>query len=348
LIISEINRFTNIMNIEIKHAKGIKRFYPLVNDLKKIFEQIKNEEDIALNFYQSDARRILFYLKSLTKIYKKISDKPTFKTLENQFKTLENLLGKIDFYDSYWKEFSETPAFPTIALNLVKQKYIDALKSLNEYLDHESWLKKDNYKFDIILADLERITWPNEEEDTPKVAKVLSKQVKKIGKKYKNGSLDFNQLENGIHKFRRKIRWFSIQAQALNGLIQLVDDDFKEPLKFYRTPEVLKSKFNHLPKAQKEINTIDIPQSTFYALSWLISYTGDLKDEGLKVLFLEEILIEAKLTNENDAFNKAIALLEKDEFVLQTIIKEAKFATDQFIYTHRVLDILRKDLKTHY
>jgi hypothetical protein len=59
-------------------------------------------------------------------------------------------------------------------------------------------------------------------------------------------------------------------------------------------------------------------------------------------------LIEAKLASEKDAFAKAIFYLEKDELVLQNIIKEAKFATNQFIYTHRVLDILRKDLKMHY
>jgi hypothetical protein len=336
------------MKKDITPAIGIKRFYPLVSELKKILENIKTEEDVALALYQSEARKVVFFLQGLIKIYKKITNKEVFKHLNNQFKTIEDLLGKIDFYDSNWKEFSETPAFPTPALNLIKQKYINTLKNLNDHLEQENWLKEIDYKFDIIFSDLERIAWPSDEDDTPMVAKVLSKQTKKIIKKYTIGELDFNQLEGGLQEFRRKIRWFSIQAQALDGLIQLVDDDFKEALKFYRTSEVLASKFNILPKAKNPENSIHISQSAFYALSWLISFTGDLKDKGLKVLFLEEILIEAKLASEKDAFAKAIFYLEKDELVLQNIIKEAKFATNQFIYTHRVLDILRKDLKMHY
>jgi hypothetical protein len=253
------------MNIEIKQPDGIKRFYPLVMELKKIFFEIKDEKDISLSLYRSDARRVLFYLEALIKIYKKISDRELFDNLKNQFKTLENLLGKIEFYDAYWKEFSETPAFPTTALNLVKQKYIDALKNLDDHLEQESWTKDIDFKFDIIFADLERISWPSNEQDTQMVAKVLSKQTKKIIKKYTSGELDFNQLEAGLHEFRRKIRWFSIQAQALDGLIQLIDDDFKEALKFYRTPEVLASKFKILPKAKNPENSIHISQSAFYA-----------------------------------------------------------------------------------
>lgn len=57
-------------------------------------------------------------------------------------------------------------------------------------------------------------------QDTPFVKKELQQMLKKV----RDGQYDFTQLENGIHEFRRQLRWFPMTIDGLDGLVTLRDD----------------------------------------------------------------------------------------------------------------------------
>ncbi|MBU2269246.1 MAG: hypothetical protein KKB15_14175 [Bacteroidetes bacterium] len=303
------------------------------------------DDESELSLYHSDARQVIFKLEGLCRLYKKIYDKKYFKSLQNEFKSLEDQLGKIDFYDGYWQEFSAIKDFPIQLLNSIKQDYFNELNTLKELIQTNDW-KNPNQKFESIIEKIEGIEWLQDDQERLAVAKVVAKQVSKIKEKYKSGELNFNDIELGLHEFRRKIRWISIYAIALDGLIQLQKDDYNQFLKKYLTKEVLKNKFNHLPAIKKDIKPIYLSQSAFYALSWLISESGKMKDHGLKLVLIDEL---QKISGEDDkiVLEKLMISFSKEKpSGLNEIIDKIKFEADHFIYTDKVLDILMKDLNS--
>ncbi|MEO5911081.1 MAG: hypothetical protein ABIP95_09355 [Pelobium sp.] len=328
----------------MQKTEGYQRFYSKISSFQKILDQAQKAEHPALEFYQSSARQVLFYLEALARIYKKIYDKKQFKSFQNTFKELEDQLGKIDFYDAYWKEFSSIKDFPSNVLNVIKQHYFNELHQLGEILTKENWLKADG-KLKGILENLDAVEWLPLVAETQAIAKVMTGQIEKLETQYNSGKLNFDDIESGVHEFRRKIRWISIGAHALDGLIQLKKDEYDVFLKGYLTKEVLTNKYNKLPEMKKGIPPIFLSQSAFYALSWLINESGILKDNGLKVVCVEEALKEIGDLKEDEIQKTANSLTNSEEISLKDIKERMKFISDHFVFTDRVFDILIKDLK---
>jgi len=56
--------------------------------------------------------------------------------------------------------------------------------------------------------------------DVPYVKRELQKMLGKV----RNGGYDFHKLEDGVHEFRRQLRWFPITIDALDGAVLVRDD----------------------------------------------------------------------------------------------------------------------------
>jgi len=56
---------------------------------------------------------------------------------------------------------------------------------------------------------------------------VFIKEIDSIHNKLVNNKLNLNDLENGIHEFRRKLRWVGIYSSALNGKV-VIDGNTKD------------------------------------------------------------------------------------------------------------------------
>ena len=329
----------------MKNNTGYNCFVKHLTDLKKITDKVFLHNEPELSLFQSDARQVIFKLEGLCRIYKKIYDKKYFKDLQNEFKSLEDQLGKVDFYDAFWQEFSTLKDFPIQLLNSIKQDYFNELNTLKELIQTNDW-KNPNQKFESIIEKIEGVEWLEDDQERLAVTKVIAKQISKIKEKYKSGELNFNDIELGLHEFRRKIRWISIYAIALDGLIQVQEDDYDQFLKKYLTQEVLKNKFNQLPATKKGIRSIYLSQSAFYALSWLISESGKLKDHGLKSILLGELQKISGAEDKTELENLMISFSIEKPSGLNEIIDKMKFEADHFIYTDKVLDILMKDLNS--
>jgi hypothetical protein len=52
----------------------------------------------------------------------------------------------------------------------------------------------------------------------------VDNELQRVLKDVRDGRLNFNLLEDGIHEFRRRLRWFPMMIDSLDGLILLRDD----------------------------------------------------------------------------------------------------------------------------
>src|SRR6187399_1457798 len=120
--------------------EGLDRFKIQLDKLQVILVDIKSSKERALALYQSPARQILFYLQALTHIYEEMHNHKRFEKMRLAFKSLEDQLGKIDYYDGFIKEFSVQKKFPTVLLDHIRQQMNKELRKLDAMLKKDGWI----------------------------------------------------------------------------------------------------------------------------------------------------------------------------------------------------------------
>ncbi len=132
-------------------------------------------------------------------------------------------------------------------------------------------------------------------------------------------------MEEDVHELRRKLRWLSIYPQALQGSIQLADNNKKaNQLSKYLTKEITNSPFNKMPDAGDSKNFLLLDKNYFLSLSWMIDALGKLKDNGLTIVGVREALQETENANEATATKKAYQMLGSKQTKLPVLLKEAE------------------------
>ncbi|TKB95971.1 hypothetical protein [Pedobacter cryophilus] len=325
--------------------EGLKRFNYQIDKLEILLILAAKSKNPALSLYNSKARPVVFNLEALSRIYKNLHNKKRFERMQLAFKTLEDQLGKIDYYESYIKEFTVQENFPKVLLDNLTNHYHQEIENLDKILKNEQWIDENQTKLNIIKKELADASWKSAEKDRKKIAKFLIEEIDEIEDDYKTGALNFADLEHGVHEFRRQIRWISIYALVLNGLIQLKPaEEIKPELERYLTKETINSPFNKLPEAKEGVAPIYIDTSYFYALSWLIAKGGDLKDEGLRIICLETTIKETAFVEESK-IKEATKILAINNHQSPSKIKaEMKILADYFMLDVKVLSHIKNDI----
>jgi hypothetical protein len=247
----------------------------------------------ASALYATSARQWLFQLQALCRIYKKAQDKKPFKNLVEPIKALEDQLGAVDYWDGWKKAAAAAKNFPPVMLAGIERHLRAELDTLETTLRDDAWLKNDFERIASMLDELAQVGWHDADKDRREVAEFLAEELEELEEEYHEGAFDFDELEEGVHEFRRKIRWFSIYAQSLEGLVQLKPVTRPDAaLLPYLTKEVLESRFNVLPAPQPGAKPLLVDAPHFYALSWLISELGFIKDDGQKCVAFAELAAE--------------------------------------------------------
>lgn len=325
--------------------EGLKRFNHQIDKLEILLVLATATKNPALTLYKSKSRQVLFNLEALCRIYKNLHNKKRFERMLLAFKTLEDQLGKIDYYDSYIEEFIPQANFPKVLLDNLTSHYHQELENLDKILKNERWIDEDQTKLNTIKMELAAASWKSAKKDRKKITKFLIEEIDKIEEDYKNEVLNFADLEHGVHEFRRQIRWISIYALVLNGLIQLKPElEIKPELEKYLTKETIDNPFNILPEAKEGIEPIYINASYFYALSWLIAKVGDLKDEGLRIICLETALKETAFVEERKIKKETKILARNNHQSPSKIKKEMKILADYFMFKAQVLSHIKSDI----
>ena len=304
---------------------GLARFDYFLNKLQDLLDKSSKQKNPALWLYQNNARTPLFMLEGLAKLYAGLHNKKKFSKLKDQFKLLEDAIGAIDYYDAFTKEFAKNKNIPAAIKNYIQAQSREKLQSLNETLKEKEWISAGNIRIAKIRKKLAKADWQKEREETESINSFYILAIKKILNFINQKDFHFENVEADIHELRRDIRWLSIYPQCLRGCIQLSKaKSSPRYLDKYLTKEITGSPYNIMPDAGDSKHFLVFNKNRFYALSWLIAELGKLKDNGLRVVVIEEALLQTTKTTDKDAAKKAYQLLGNKQLKIQQLLDKAE------------------------
>ena len=314
-----------------------------IDDFNRLLNKVRKEKSPGTSFYKSGARAIIFRLGALCRIYRKIDNRKTFDKWYKIFKELEDLLGSMDHNEAMLTEFSRIKPLKDQAEKIFGERFREQSSFLETFLHEKEWLNRKMMRDFANEIDLNENHV--EEEERKMIALFLISEMNELEREYRKGKIDITHLESGIHEFRRKLRWLSIYAVSLNGLIQLrkvrVMDDIQSE---YCVPEIVNSPFNILPAVPKGMRTLQIQSTPFYSLSWLIQYLGELKDCGLRKSAFDELLHATKFRNAKEKGELVKKYSTSQQFDTADISVLAEYEIDSFLYSQRILKTIERDL----
>jgi hypothetical protein len=310
---------------------GPARFEHYLGILEEQLKTAITSDNPSLWLLTNDARTTFFMLEGLARVYAQLHNKKRFNKLRDEFKTLEDGLGRIDYYREFAKELGSDPAIPPgIPAFLEKRAAVQAA-AVNKLLEKEKWIGEKANKLGKIRKKLESAEWLSAKEEVMGVRKYYAEYIREINAKFKEFTPGFTEIESQVHAIRRKLRWLSIYPRALQGMVQLTSVPVKDPLVLeYLTPDVMASAFNKMPEAGDNTFFLLLEKDQFFALSWMISELGKLKDSGLKIFATAEALENLESLNYNAALQKSGQLVAGDEAVLLKILNQATTITKRY------------------
>ena len=310
---------------------GPGRFEYWLIKLDDLLQQAAANENPALFLYQNNARSPLFMLEGLTKLYAGLHNKKKFRALQEEFKSIEDMLGDIDHYDAFAKDFLTDPEVP-VTIRLYTEEIRDGkLTELNTILRKKRWLKVKDSCTKNIRKELKKADWLQPVDEVELIRNFYEISITAINTFYGENKDLFTDVELQVHELRRKLRWLSIYPAALQGTIQLSDNELTDDsIIKYLTPETVNSPFNKLPRPGNNKEILLLEKNYFLALSWMITELGKLKDSGLRVFATAEAVKATQFVPEEVALQRAYELNKLDKSGLDNLLTTAQGICDQF------------------
>ena len=305
--------------------KGQARFDLFLAQLQTLLDKAAKQKNPALWLYQNNARTPLFMLEGLAKLYAGIHNKKKFIKLKAHFKLLEDAIGQIDYYDAFAKEFAGNKKIPATVVSYLQAQAREKIQSLNEILTEKDWIGSGKSRIEKIRKKLKKADWLDEQKDVEGVRDFYFSSINGILEFSNQKNFHFENVEKDVHELRRMLRWLSIYPQALKGCIQLSQAK-KSPayLSKYLTKAITGSPYNVMPDAGDLRYFLLLDKTRFYALSWMISELGNLKDSGLRLEVIKEALIQSGSTDEKAALIKARSFLGNRQLTEQQVLDQAE------------------------
>jgi hypothetical protein len=319
---------------------GKQRFEFQITKIEQLLSQANTQENPALWLFLNDLRTPMFMLEGLSKMYAQLHDKKEFTKLREIFKEVEDMIGAVDYYAAFVREFSINENIPNYIKDFLREKMNQKLAQLNSILNNKNWLNGKQLKE--IANQLKDLKWQKEEDEVSELKSFYDEQIQKIQDFIDETNYQFNDVESDVHELRRKLRWLSIYPQGLQGVVQLSENqNVEEGLKKYLTPEVINSPFNVLPISDKNQHYLFFEKNNFFALSWMIAELGKIKDKGLKIRVLKDAIQEINFLKDADAYHQAYQILGNDYPKMDMLLKQASETTKTF-FKDKVLEGLLK------
>lgn len=304
--------------------KGLARFEFYLSKLETLFAQSVKEPNPALWLYNNDARTPLFMLEGLAKLYAALHNEKKFSKIKERFKVLEDALGDIDYYDSFAKEFGQNKTASPAVIEYLQTAANKKVQALNELLLSERWIGEEARRIKKIREKLMEADWMKDEKEVAVIAQFYNNAIAGIKQFAADTKCKFTELETEVHEIRRQLRWLSIYPKALQGVIQLTEDNNnKEQLQKYLTDEVINSPFNKMPDAGDNSIFLLLEKNNFYALSWMISNLGKLKDSGLRIIAITEAIQQTRNLGRAEALALAYHSLGDQQQNMAAILHES-------------------------
>lgn len=319
-------------------AKEINPFLFYSSQLQSLFSKAAKQKNPAMWLHKKGARTPLFMLEALTRLHNKAFDETLFDKWNSRFKKLEDLLGEIDKYVELEKEFKANKKISAEVVKYFSVNIANHAEKFNQRLREKEWL---NNKLKSFESKLNEFTVEYNQEYIDELQFSIVDEIDAILNFVLKYDYQFTKLEEHIHELRRKLRWLSIYAQSLQGLIQLKKTSKTQKTHInYFTKEVMSASFIKLPAKPKNTAIIEFDADSFYALSWLIDELGKLKDAGLKVHELKDAIYISEKLKVDQAKEKAISILGFKKTIESDILKRGSEILKTAISKDKILDKL--------
>ena len=321
-----------------RYLNHLNAFGSIVSE--SIKEHQSNPKSTFASFlHKKGGRTPLFQLQGLARIDAKISmHKELAESWLDQFKEIEDALGKYDYWitmienNQKWKFPSQ---INTYFINNTYY-YIGILEYL---LTKYGWISKhgNNYTYlETALINFEKSTkkvkWYKSGKEKKKLVVFYRDELMNLNQKIESEEIDLNLLEEGIHEFRRKLRWIGIYSSALRGKVLIAAPVKGDVLSKFVTKKNTEISFNIIQSNPEEKAVIKFLPGGYYAMSELINKIGDIKDTGI---CSAEMLVVGKMFGLSPI---KIQKLLGDDYLSQTsVVKSNKALIVNYVKKEKIL-----------
>lgn len=319
----------------------LQKFNPFLfysSQLQDLLLKSSKQKNPALWLYKNNVRTILFMLEALTRLHNHAFDEKLFGKWNKRFKKLEDLFGEIDQYAAFENELKLNKKIGKEVVKYFTINTANYLEKCNRRLVEKEWFNDKLHSFDYKLSEFDVEYNQGYLND---LKHSMHDEIDAILQFAKKSNYQFTKIEEEVHELRRKLRWLSVYAQALNGLVQLKKSTKKTKFQInYFTKDILKSPYNVLPSRPKNTPIIELDDDSFFALSWIIKELGTLKDQGLKIQKLSDALFVSEDITKEQANQKAVKLLGFDLKTQENILKQSSKMVEIFLVKDKILEKL--------
>lgn len=286
-----------IIEAPLKGPHARRRF---TKHLKKV-QQLLNEAMaskgpalLAQVFFQYNARTPLFMLEALGRVYEHLDlDHKLFARIRLESKIIEDALGSMDYWLSAAKKCHDW-SMPAGVTLLARDRYIEACGRTWAWVEAHDWVACRYHLDAELMPDkfnrkLKNVEWYSPKKEARVLAQWLEGELRNIDESIQQ--LNLNDIENGLHKARREVRWVSIYFTAVEGGF-ILDRNAKAPENWdrYVTKDIIENPFNKLPEPEADDVPISVPAPLLYALSYAIDRLGVIKDRAEWTMTMEQLL----------------------------------------------------------
>ena len=311
--------------------KGLGKFEYYLIQLDDLLLKASKTRNPAKYLYEHDGRTKLFMLEGLAKLYAGMYNSKKFFKLKDAYKALEDLLGAIDYYDSFAKDFLSDKKIPTTIRTFTEKKRVEKFTALNALLLKKKWINNTKLRTIKQGKKLKKIDWQKPEKEVMLIKKFYQKAIVSIDDFYTKTGTAFTNIENQVHELRRKLRWLSIYPQALQGIVQLEKSTAANKIiKKYLIPEIVDSPFNKLPAQGNNEFVFLLQQDYFLALSYMIAALGKLKDNGLRVIAVTEAIQQIRGVGQPEALALTYQLLGDQQPNITSILSQSSAVCETY------------------
>lgn len=303
-------------------------------ELNGLFKKAAKQKQPGLWLFSNKARGTLFMLESLCRLYDKWLQDARFTHWHAEFKKLEDLLGEIDVYDTFIKEFSETKKIPADSLYYMQSKREKALKKFDKYIKKQKYLKKGVGKFAKQIHDMHL------RFDTAVITVIgeaIQTEINVAEEFAAYNDYHYSELEDHVHELRRKLRWIGMYTESLHGMVKLSADGNKYKWeRKYLNKKSLSSPFNRVRASKSFTRHIEFEKKHFVALNQMIKELGEIKDDGINTLLLAKAIRKTEKVEHETAVKKAMHILG----IRQTeaaIVKKGSAMAKDFFETNKIM-----------
>ena len=304
----------------MKYSKQLFTHYMTI--WARLLQQSAGQDNPATYLLAQDARTPLFYLEAMTRVLMHEHNPKKMRRLNEWFKKMEDALGLMDYYAGLIKDFKGNRKIPqSIKLDL-SEKFKSAATNLNTLLVELGWLGEHANRVQKVHRYNQEMDWLGQKDMRRALKNRYQNDIHSIVRSMKR---PIEQIERDVHELRRDVRWLSIYPQAFKGLINLqAIKSTPSGLLKYATPEIVQSPYNQLPRVANVNKILHLNTSAYYAMSWLIAQLGVLKDSGLRLLALAELLQTHQKLSETEALKNAQTILGTTQPSIDDLLNTAR------------------------